>query len=179
LASREKRKRERRQRERREQRSRSAPKAAAVEQAKDAPEPKSPAHKSKDDLVRERLVPLDAGERPRAVTVGAFVAALLVVGWVAALVFGDSNVASAAPLALLLAVAAVGMWRARYWAVLGFQVLMALTLVNALLFLLLRADAALDFVVGLTIVAAGGALFWFLVKALARLQMPQRRTPTG
>jgi hypothetical protein len=96
---------------------------------------------------------------------------------VVALLAGDSDVAGAAPLAVLLAVAAVGMWRIRYWAVLGFQVLLALTLVNAILFLILRADAALDVMIGLLIVAVAGTLFWFLIRALARIQMPQRRTP--
>jgi hypothetical protein len=134
--------------------------------------------KSKDDIAREKLVPLEEGERPLAVTIGAVVAALLVVGWVVSLVAGRSGVAGAAPLALLLGVAAYGMWKSRYWAVLGFQVLLAITLVNGILFLVLRADAVLDVIVGLTVVAGAGTLFWFLIRALARIQMPQRR-PAG
>jgi hypothetical protein len=173
MPGREKRKRRRIQRERRG--------AAAPNEPPDASgvtnTAASVAPQSKDDLAREQLVPLAEGERPLAVTVGAFAAASLVAGWVVALLAGDSDVAGAAPLAVLLAVAAVGMWRIRYWAVLGFQVLLALTLVNAILFLILRADAALDVMIGLLIVAVSGTLFWFLIRALARIQMPQRRTP--
>ena len=173
MAGREKRKRRRKQREPRATVASSEPAGASTGEAPH----QTAAPRSKDDLAREQLVPLHEGERPVAVTVGAIVAALLVVGWVVALVAGDSDVAAATPLVFLLGVAAVGMWRARYWAVLGFQAMLALTLVNAILFLILRADAPLDVVVGLLIVAAAGTLFWFLIRALARIQMPQRRTP--
>jgi hypothetical protein len=189
MAGREKRKR-RKHRERKRQRpgtgiAETEVRSADVEAVERAVESRRPpgdqgvveARKSKDDLAREQLVPLEEGERPVAVTIGAVVAALLVLGWIVALIAGRSNVAGAAPLTLLLAVAAWGMWHARYWAVLGFQVLLAITLVNAILFLVLRADAVLDVVVGLTVVAAAGTLFWFLIRALARIQMPQRRVP--
>jgi hypothetical protein len=136
----------------------------------------TPVRKSKDDLAREQLVPLAEDERPVAVTIAAVVAGALVVGWVVALATEPSARASA-PLAVLLGIAAYGMWRSRYWAVLGFQVVLAITLVNAILFLALRADAVLDVVIGLVIVAASGSLFWFLIRALARLQMPERRAP--
>jgi hypothetical protein len=141
--------------------------------------PSARPRRSKDDIAREKLVPLEEGERPLAVTIGAVVAGLLVVGWIVSLVAGNSDVAGAAPLALLLGVAAWGMWNSRYWAVLGFQVLLAITLVNAILFLVLKADAVVDVVVGLTIVASVGTLFWFLIRALARIQMPERRAPSG
>ena len=121
-------------------------------------------------------MPLAEDERPLAVTIAAVVAGLLVIGWVVALATEPSARASA-PLAVLLAIAAVGMWRSRYWAVLGFQVVLAITLVNAILFLALRADAVLDVLIGLLIVGASGSLFWFLIRALARLQMPERRAP--
>jgi hypothetical protein len=79
---------------------------------------------------------------------------------------------------VILAIAGVGMWRGRYWAVLGFQVLLALTLVNGFLFLLIRASEPLEIGLALLVTAGAGALFWFLVKALARLQMPERRPRT-
>jgi hypothetical protein len=130
--------------------------------------------KSKDDIARERLVPLVEGERPVAVTVAAVVAGLLVLGSLVGIAIGESDPATTA-LSVLLAVTAFGMWRARYWAVLGFQVVLAITAVNALLFLLLRANAFIDFVVGLVIAGGSGTLFWFLVRSLARIQMPERR----
>jgi hypothetical protein len=146
---------------------------AAVEQAP-APEPRP----SKDDLAREQLVPLHEGERPLAVTIAATIAGVLVVVYLVAFLFSDANVAAGLPFVIALAVAAVGMWQSRYWAVLGFQVILALTLVNGLLFLLIKASgwAILG---GLVVTAAAGTLFWFLVKALARIQMPERRPRAG
>jgi hypothetical protein len=65
------------------------------------------------------------------------------------------------------------MWTARYWGVLGMQTLLALTLVFAFLGLITAGSwwAALLLVL---IIAAAGTLFWFLVKAMARIQMPER-----
>jgi hypothetical protein len=143
---------------------------AAVQQAP-APEPT----KSKADLIREQLVPLEEGERPLAVTIAAIVAGILVIAYLVAFAIGGGNIAAGAPFVVVLAIAAVGMWRGRYWAVLGFQVLLALTLVNGMLFLLIRASDPLAIAGGLVITAAAGTLFWFLVRALARLQMPERR----
>src|SRR5919198_2327117 len=134
MAGREKRKRRKQRARRRED-----PNPFAQPSQPQQVAPEAAPRKSKDDIAREQLVPLREGERPLAVTIGAVVAVLLVLGWFTALVAGRSNVAGAAPLTLLLAVAAVGMWRGRYWAVLGFQVLLAITLVNAILFLALRA----------------------------------------
>ena len=134
------------------------------------PEPKP----SRDDIAREQLVPLREGERPLAVTIAAVVAGVLVVVYLVAFLVSDANVAAGLPFVIALAVAAVGMWKSRYWAVLGFQVILALTLVNGLLFLLIKASGW-GIVAGLVVVAAVGSLFWFLVKALARIQMPERR----
>lgn len=87
------------------------------------------------------------------------------------------------PLALVLGqsalvlLAAWGMWRARYWAVLGMQALLALTIIFASLSLL-NAFASGDFVVtavALVVIGGAGTLFFFMVKAMARIQMPERR----
>ncbi len=137
-----------------------------------------PIQKSKADIVREQLVPLEEGERPRAVTIAAIVAGVLVVAYLVAFAVGGGNVAAGAPFVVVLVVAAVGMWRGHYWAVLGFQVLLALTLVNGFLFLLIRASSPVAIGGGLVVTAAAGTLFWFLVRALARLQMPERRRRT-
>lgn len=131
---------------------------------------------SKDEIAREQLVPLREGERPLAVTIAAVVAGVLVVVYVVAFLVSDANVAAGLPFVIALAVAAVGMWRSRYWAVLGFQVILALTLVNGLLFLLIKASGW-GILAGLVLIGVVGSLFWFLVKALARIQMPERRPP--
>ena len=71
---------------------------------------------------------------------------------------------------ILLAVA-WGMWRSRYWAVLGFQALLALAILAAALSLMVASNV-LAAVVCLAILLPAGWLFFKMVKALARIQMP-------
>jgi hypothetical protein len=75
----------------------------------------------------------------------------------------------------ILFVTALGMWRSRYWAVLGMQTLLGITIVITSLSLLTAVSVGAAIVL-LLILAAAGALFWFLVKAMARIQMPERPT---
>ena len=72
---------------------------------------------------------------------------------------------------------AYGLWRARYWAVLGFQTLLVLVHHRR------RPRArpgdrdlwrALAFT---AILVLAGLLFYRMVKAMARIQMPERRPP--
>ena len=125
-------------------------------------------------------MPLREGERPRAVTAAALVTALLLVMNVAAAIFGydapagGSNGVPLVVYAVLLGAMTWGLWHARYWAVLGMQALLALTMLIAGLQLPLAADVASAVLAG-TIFLAAGVLFWFLVKAMARIQMPERR----
>jgi hypothetical protein len=65
------------------------------------------------------------------------------------------------------------MWRAKYWAVLGFEMLLGIALVGAAISLL-RASNAQAVLLCFGIFAACGPLFWFLIRAMARLQMPSR-----
>jgi hypothetical protein len=147
--------------------------AAAVQEAP-PPEPKP----SKDDIAREQLVPLQEGERPPAVTIGSVIAFGLGVSTLvlfAAGVGGDSTRSPATVVyAALMLVMGYGMWRARYWAVLGFQALLALLILVWSLFLV-RAESLLGVLVAIAVIGLAGTLFWFLVKALARIQMPERR----
>ena len=129
--------------------------------------------------------PLAPGERPTAVTVGAIVAALLaaanliavVAGWDGAAGSDDRARAIAGSLLVtgLLCVVAWGMWRSKYWAVLGMQTLLALTLIAAALGLVTAENVAAMLVL-VAIIAGAGTLFWFMVKAMARIQMPERPT---
>lgn len=133
--------------------------------------------------MREQLVPLEEGQRPRAVTVAAIVAGLLalsnVIGYAAGLEVGDTRprLGDVVVTASLMTVAAIGMWFARYWAVLGFQAILAILIVLMSL-LLLTAENVLSALVALAIIGAAGTLFWFLVKSLARIQMPDHRPPS-
>jgi hypothetical protein len=138
-----------------------------------------PGSEERDAAARARLQPLAAGERPGAVTVAAVVAATLALGnlvaYLAGLKIDGERPAGGALVAseILLTVMAAGMWRARYWAVLGFQFLLGLLLVSLAL-LLVVASNLLAVVVVLAIGAPAGLLFWKLVRAMARLQMPER-----
>ncbi|MGH2970048.1 MAG: hypothetical protein ACRDK0_13440, partial [Solirubrobacteraceae bacterium] len=133
-----------------------------------------------DDAVRARLEPLAPGERPRAVTVSAALAALIAAGNLV-LYLADWEVQGQEPklggtlaLCTVLAAAAVGMWRMKYWAVLGFEVLLGVTLVFASLSLLVASnvEGALRAV---AVILLAGPLFWFLIRVMARIQMPERR----
>jgi hypothetical protein len=139
--------------------------------------------RAKSDAARAALKPLAPGERPTAVTVGAVAAGLLaasnliavIAGWDGAAGSDDRARAIAGSLLVtgLLCAVAWGMWNARYWAVLGMQTLLALTLIAATLGLATAGNAGAMAILAVIIVAAG-TLFWFMVKAMARIQMPER-----
>lgn len=139
--------------------------------------------RAKDEAARAALKPLGPGERPTAVTVGAVVAVLLAIANVIAMIAGWDGLGGGADegraatftaiwSAILLFVA-WGMWRARYWAVLGMQTLLAITLVLTSLSLISAGSIGAALILA-AILAAAGALFWFMVKAMARIQMPER-----
>jgi hypothetical protein len=96
---------------------------------------------------------------------------LIVAGWE---VDGDQPVAGGLVFTAVMVVAAIGMWKLRYWAVLGFEVLLGVSLVFALLGLL-RASNLAAVLACLAVIAIAGPLFWLLIRAMARIQMPQRR----
>jgi hypothetical protein len=135
--------------------------------------------REKDAEARAALVPLGEGERPGAVTAAGLVALLLGltnIGLYAANVEvqGDRpSIAGVLFYAGLMFVAAWGCFRARYWAVLGMQMLLGLLLVVFSL-LLIRASNTLAVVVSVAVIAGAGVLFWKLVKAMARIRMPER-----
>lgn len=129
---------------------------------------------------REALEPLAEGERPLAVTVGAIIAALVVlsiaIGYLAGTeVNGEKPrfVQALAP-ALLMGAMAWGMWRARYWAVLGFQMILVFLIFSAVYGLALQAASLGQVLATLALLAVAGTFFFFMVKAMARIQMPTR-----
>jgi hypothetical protein len=169
-----------RRRKRRPGRAASPPAQAAL--AEPDAEATEPSEQSKDEMARGRLLPLAPGERPLAVTIGAVIAGLLGVSTVVLFAAGvdtgstDARAPGTVVYAILMLMMAAGMWYARYWAVLGFEALLALLIVIWSL-LLLKAESLLAVAVALVVIASAGTLFWFLVKALARIQMPDRRPP--
>ena len=129
---------------------------------------------------REALEPLAEGERPLAVTIGAAIAGLvalsILVGYLAGTeVDGEKpRLAQALAPALLMGIMAWGMWRARYWAVLGFQLVLVFLIFSAVYGLALEAASVAQVLATLALLAVAGALFYFMVKAMARIQMPTR-----
>lgn len=133
---------------------------------------------AKNQAVRDSLEPLAPGERPGAVTVAAIVAGLMAVGNLAAFVFSDAaakvEIGSTFQALLgggILTIAAVGMWRAKYWGVLGFQTILGLQIL-ILAISLLTVSNVLVALLFLVIIVLSAVLFWYLVRAMARIQMP-------
>ncbi|HEU4393188.1 MAG TPA: hypothetical protein VFR04_06075 [Solirubrobacterales bacterium] len=134
----------------------------------------------RNQAAREALEPLAEGERPAVVTVGAIVAGLvalsILVGYLAgAKVDGETpRFAQVAAPALIMGVMAWGMWRARYWAVLGFQLVLVFLIFSAVFGLAVQASTVAQFAATLGLLAVAGTFFFFMVKAMARIQMPER-----
>ena len=159
--------------------------AAPARPAPTRPAPK-PSRESRSEAknaaVRAELDPLEQGERPGAVTVGAVVATVLAVGNVVLYIAGvkvsgqKPTVQGIAGPTLIMAVCAFGMWRAKYWAVLGMEALLGLVIIIFGL-LLATAENLRAVLVSVAVIGVSGWLFWKLVKAMARIQMPKRPEP--
>jgi hypothetical protein len=186
MGSRERRRAERRKRKRRGAERTGTPASGSEPGAGNGAGPGEPSDRPatrselKDRAARESLEPLEEGERPLVVTLGAVGSALICASIVIAYVAGaevDGDRPSAAQAiapAVLTAVMAWGMWRARYWAVLGFQVVLLFLIIAAALGLV-QAESAIQVIGNVLVMAVAGAFFYFMVKALARIEMPDRR----
>ena len=139
----------------------------------------------RNEQARASLQPLARGERPRVVTVGAVISALIAVIFTSSAIvaaFGDVEISGEEPSPVPLAAFAVvlwmmawGMWRARYWAVLGFQMLLVLLILSLAAGLAGASSlSVLQAVASLALLAGLGALFYFMIRAMARIQMPER-----
>ncbi len=193
------RERKRAERQKRKQRSSSRPAGPAresaggetVEDIAAAAEARGPSRSElRNEAARQELEPLAEGERPGVVTVGAIIsgliAASIAIAWIVGAkvqVTGSNvserpNVFQVFPPAILFAVMAYGMWRARYWAVLGFEAIMAILMVGSFIALIAATSVFKGISAGLVLIGAG-SLFWFTVKALARIQMPEHSERIG
>jgi hypothetical protein len=149
-----------------------APKPAA------APRPPSRSE-LKNAAVRAELKPLEPGERPLAVKIGAVVTAIAATANLALYVAGQEIQGQRPALVGILLFTALmytmtwGLWNARYWAVLGLEGLLGILIVIVAL-VALRAASVTDLLIAIGILIPAGALFWFLIKAMARIQMPER-----
>jgi hypothetical protein len=134
--------------------------------------------RARDEAARAALVPLAPGERPWPIVVSAILAAgfaianlvLVATGWE---VDGERPLAGGLLFAAIMLAAAVGLWHLKYWAVLGFEVLLGVTFAGAMLSIL-RASNLEAVLLSVAVMVLTGPLFWLLIRQMARIQMPKR-----
>jgi hypothetical protein len=126
------------------------------------------------------LEPLGEDERPPALLVAVAVAAVLALGVVAGaltvhgLSHHGGSLAGGLFLGCVLALLAQGMYRRRYWAVLGFEALLAFQIIVTSLALVVASTLLAAGLCLLSILLAGW-LFWKLVRVMGRIQAGERR----
>jgi hypothetical protein len=137
----------------------------------------------RNQAAREALKPLATDARPTVVTVGAVLTGLLALSIIAGYLAGV-KVNGATPKlpqvlapALIMGVMSWGMWRARYWAVLGFQLVLVFLIFSAVYGIAVQATTVAQFAATFGLLAVTGGFFFFMVKAMARIQMPERLPP--
>ena len=156
-----------------------APRPAPTESPRDRMRRGYARAEERNAAVRAELAPLRPGERPGPLVAATILALALGTANLVALIAGvrvEGEQPSTVGTLLFCAVmylAAAGLWSARYWAVLGFEVLLGLIVLVFSLFLL-RASNLLAVIVCLPIIAIAGWLFWKLVRVMGRIQAPQR-----
>jgi hypothetical protein len=135
----------------------------------------------RNEEIRSGLEPLAPGERPSAVTVGAVLALVTALLNVVAALSGRSIAGDEGDQTLLtlittaiLVVVGLGMLARRYWAVLGFEIVLGLQIVAMSLALVFVANLGVAALL-LVLLVALGTLFWKLIRAMARMQMPSGR----
>jgi hypothetical protein len=135
----------------------------------------------RDELARAALSPLGEREWPTSLRIAIAVCLLLAAGVIAGaasvhdLSRHGGSLPGAALLAVVLALLAQGMYRHRYWAVLGFEALLGFQIIVTSLALVV-ASTPLAAAICLLSVLLGGWLFWKLVRIMGRIQAGERET---
>jgi hypothetical protein len=137
----------------------------------------------RNQAAREALVPLAEGERPPVVTFSAILSALVVASILITFALGVKVNGSVPKLntillpVLILGILAWGMWKARYWAVVCFQIVLVFLIFTAVYGLMVEATSLVEISASVGLLVVCGVLFWMMVKAMARIQMPDRIPP--
>jgi hypothetical protein len=137
----------------------------------------------RNQAAREALVPLAEGERPPVVTFSAVLSALIVASILITFALGVKVNGSVPKLntillpVLILGILAWGMWKARYWAVVCFQIVLVFLIFTAVYGLMVEATSIGEISASVGLLVVAGVLFWMMVKAMARIQMPDRVPP--
>ena len=126
------------------------------------------------------LEPLGEGERPPALFVAIGVSVVLAVAvLVGGLTVHDlsrhgGSLPGAIFIAAILVLLALGMYRRRYMAVLGFEALLTFQIIATSLALLL-ASSIVTAAISLLAIVLGGWLFWKLIRIMGRIQAGERQ----
>ncbi len=132
----------------------------------------------------EPLQPLGEGERPLALLIAAGVCAVLAVAvLIGGLTVHDlsrhgGSLPGAIFLAAILALLALGMYRRRYLAVLGFEALLTFQILATSLALVI-ASSLLTAALCLLGIGLAGWLFWKLVRVMGRIQAGEAQGRPG
>ncbi len=139
-----------------------------------------PTRAEREAQAASALLPLAPGERPTALLIGAGVCVLVAAGVIAgALTVHDlarrgGSLQGALFIAAILVALAHGMYRCRYWAVLGFEALLAFQIIVTSLALVVASTLLAAGVCLLSVILAGW-LFWKLIRVMGRIQAGERR----
>jgi hypothetical protein len=139
---------------------------------------------TRDEQARGALAPLGANERPAPLLVAVVVCALLAVGVIVGVltVHDLSRHGGSVPggvfLAAIFALLAQGIYRRRYWAVLGFEAVLAFQLVITSLAVVV-ASSLLAAALCVVSIGLGGWLFWKLIRVMGRIQAGERERGAG
>jgi hypothetical protein len=138
-----------------------------------------PERGQREELLRAELEPLGEGERPPALLVAIAVCVLLALGVIVGIATihdlrsRGGSLPGGAFLTIVLLLLALGMYQRRYWAVLGFEALLAFQIIVTSLALVV-ASTIIAAVICLLSVGLGGWLFWKLVRIMGRIQAGER-----
>ncbi len=139
-----------------------------------------PRSAERDAAARAALSPLAAHEWPTPLRIAIALSVLLAAGVIAGaasihdLSRHGGSLPGAALLAVVLLLLAQGMYRRRYWAVLGFEALLAFQIIVTALALVV-ASTLLAAAICLASVLLGGWLFWKLVRVMGRIQAGEQQ----
>ncbi|MGO9900412.1 MAG: hypothetical protein ACLP0J_12115 [Solirubrobacteraceae bacterium] len=128
---------------------------------------------------RAALTPYQPGERPWPIVVSSLTAfalgALTLILHLARVKVSGQQPSLSVVIVYtgLMFACAAGTWRMRYWAVLGFQTLLAIGILGFAL-ALIRVTSVGWLIICLAVMFFAGLLFWKLVRVLGRMQMPAR-----
>lgn len=142
-----------------------------------SPSPRESRSEARNAAARDRLRPLAPGERPLALRIAAGLAAIIALSNLVLLVGGwdlrgsEANPAGSLVFFALMVACAVGLWLRLYWAVLGFEALLGVTMCWAALSLLVASNFV-AVALCVAILALCGPLFWGLIRVMGRLRSP-------